>query len=113
MTLAELKEIAKKAGIEFKDIEFDIDQEAAVRRLAKHLNEYDVLPDDELMVEDGETSEEDVNTAFEEYLETTNEDDYVMDDEEESEAKESLMQDLNDMLGEFDLGSIDEISNNR
>ena len=177
----DFKEIAKKAGIEFKDIEFDIDQEAAVRRLAKHLNEYDVLPDDELivedgetseidtcndfedllrdeepdlftatpisemqnqssmndvemdiikslsfmiknideldilsddelMVEDGETSEEDVNTAFEEYLETTNEDDYVMDDEEESEAKESLMQDLNDMLGEFDLGSIDEIT---
>lgn len=177
----EFKEIAKKAGIEFKDIEFDIDQEAAVRRLAKHLNEYDVLPDDELMVEDGETSEidtcndfedllrdeepdlftatpisemqnqssmndvemdiikslsfmiknideldilsddelmvddgetseEDVNTAFEEYLDTTNEDDYVLDDEEESEAKESLMQDLNDMLGEFDLGSIDEIT---
>ena len=175
----DFEEINKKAGIEFKDVEFNIDQEAAVRRLAKHLNEYDVIPDDELVVQDGETSEKDVFDTFEdilldeepdlfvatpietieeqsssmnltemdiikslsfmiknindldiipddelviqdgetpeedinnEYLDTTSEDDFVMDDEDESEAVKELMSDLNDMLGEFDLGSIDEIT---
>ena len=175
----DFEEINKKAGIEFKDVEFNIDQEAAVRRLAKHLNEYDVIPDDELVVQDGETSEKDVFDTFEDilldeepdlfvatpietieeqsssmnltemdiikslsfmiknindldiipddelviqdgetpeedinnkYLDTTSEDDFVMDDEDESEAVKELMSDLNDMLGEFDLGSIDEIT---
>ena len=58
-------EINKKAGIELKDTEFNIDQEAAIRRLAKHLNEYDVIPDNELVVNDGETSSQDISDDFE------------------------------------------------
>lgn len=58
-------EINKKAGIEFKDIVFDIDQEAAVRRLAKNLKDYDIIPDELMIVDDGETTQDDLEQNFE------------------------------------------------
>ena len=50
--------------IQKKDDGYSLDQEAAARRLAENFNKYDVISDDELMVEDGETSEEDLNDAY-------------------------------------------------
>ena len=175
----DFEEINRKAGIELKDTEFNVDREAAVRRLAKHLNEYDVIPDEELVVEDGETSEEmvnksfeelflkeepdtfsatpiseieslntsrntrdediirslsfiienikdldiipddelvvedgetsekEINDAYEDYLDSKSEKDFVMDGDDEIE---SIMQDINDLIDEIDMDSIDEIT---
>ena len=89
--------INEKAGIVFKDIEFEVDQIAAVKRLGKHLNEYEIIPDDELFVDDGETTDSDYIEPFEQLLE---EDDsfkltQIEDAKKEDDSKEPTNKEIN------------------
>ena len=75
--------------------------------MVHNIKDLDFIPDDELVVEDGETSESDINEAYARLLDETSEEDFVMDDEEDS-----LEQLLKDLEEELDLKSIDAITEN-
>ena len=65
----DFNEINKRAGIVFEDIVFEIDRKSAVRRLSQNLHDYRVIPDELIVVEDGENSKKDLEDDFEKLLE--------------------------------------------
>ena len=85
----------------------EIDIIKSLSFMVHNIKDLDFIPDDELVVEDGETSESDINEAYVRLLDETSEEDFVMDDEEDS-----LEQLLKDLEEELDLKSIDAITEN-
>lgn len=85
----------------------EIDIIKSLSFMVHNIKDLDFIPDDELVVEDGETSESDINEAYARLLDETSEEDFVMDDEEDS-----LEQLLKDLEEELDLKSIDAITEN-